>query len=128
MFNFKRVNNSAVGAPSIKQLVANTAVSYAVGDALNIASGKAAKVTGTTKPTYICAQKGTGLNQVSAYLVDGNQEYEVELSAAGTSLKIGDKVTIDSDSAKVTATTTSGVAEIVSINGTAVGDTVVVKF
>lgn len=128
MFSFKRINNASVVAPTIKQIAANTEVAYEVGDALVITSGKAAKATGTTKPTHICAEKATGADAISAYVIDANQEYEVPLSASGASLKVGDKVTINTDAAKVTATTTSGVAEIVAINGTAVGDTVVVRF
>ena len=49
------------------------------------------------------------------------------LSASGA-LKIGDKVTIGSDSDKVTATTTNGVATLVEITGTASGNAVTVKF
>lgn len=128
MFNLHKVDNTAVCAPTTKQITANTEVAYKVGDALVITSGKAAKATGTTKPTHMCVETATGADEISAYIIEPNQEYEVPLSAVGTSLKVGDKVTIHTDAAQVTATTTSGVAEIVAINGTAVGDTVIVRF
>lgn len=127
MFNLKRVNNASVIAPSIKQIAANTSVSYAVGDALVITSGKAAKAGATAVPEYICAEKASGKDEISAYLVEPNMEFETTLSTAGT-LTVGSKVTLHTDSAQVTATTTSGVAEVVSAAGSAQGDVVVVKF
>ena len=59
------------------------------------------------------------------------QDYQVwrtQLSALGTSLKRGNKVTLETDGLRVTATTTSGVATIVDLEGTAVGDGVRVRF
>ena len=55
--------------------------------------------------------------------------FAVPVSAAPTSLKVGDKVTVNSDGVQVTATTTNGVATIVSLNGAkAAGDTIIVRF
>ena len=48
MFKFRRMNNSGV-APTIKQVAANTAVTYAVGDALVITSGVLALAGSTAK-------------------------------------------------------------------------------
>jgi hypothetical protein len=126
MFGFIRANNN-YAAPTTKQIVANTAVTYAVGDALVITSGKAAKCGATTKPEYICAEKASGKNVISAYQVEGNQEYETVLSTAGT-LAIGSKVTLSDTADSVTATTTSGVAEVISVAGTTSGSKVVVRF
>ena len=44
------------------------------------------------------------------------------------SLKAGSKVTLDADGLQVTATTDSGVAVIVDLEGTQVGDSVRVRF
>lgn len=128
-FLFKRVLNSAIMAPTIEQLVATSGVAYKVGDALALSSGKAVKVTGTGVPKYICAEKKTAVNgdSISAYLIEGNQEYETTLSTDGT-LTVGTKYTIETDSAQVTATSTTGVAEVVSVAGTTAGSVVVVKF
>lgn len=49
-------------------------------------------------------------------------------SAAASAVNAGDLVTLSADGMQVTATTTSGVAEVVSMDGTAVGDTVYVRF
>ena len=44
---------------------------------------------------------------VQAIRVSKDDTYEAALSAAGTALKIGDKVTLDADGIRVTATTVS---------------------
>lgn len=121
MFEFYRINNVRAAAPTIKQIPANASVSYKVGDALVITSGKAAKATGTTAPTYICAETGTGKEEISAYAVDKNTEYKT--TAAG-SVVVGTKYTIGADADSITTTSASGVAEVVSVAGT----DVVVKF
>lgn len=126
MFSFRRSNNTAVLAPTIKQVAANTGVSYEVGDALIITSGKLAKAGATDKPAYISAQKAEGVEVLSVNQVESNQEWETTLSTAG-SLVVGTKVTLSSAN-EVTATTASGVAEVVSVAGSAKGDKVVVRF
>lgn len=129
MFKLKRINNTAVCAPAIKEMVA-TAATYAIGDALVISSGKLAKAGATATPEFICAAKKTVTTtdtELAAYPVENNQEYETVLSTDG-SLVIGSKVTLSSTSDSVTATTTSGVAEIVAAEGSTAGSVVVVKF
>ena len=55
--------------------------------------------------------------------------FETVWSAAATAINLGDKVTLHaSDGLQVTATTTGGVAEVVGMDGTAVGNTVRVRF
>ena len=127
MFGFRRSNNTGVLAPTIKQVAANTAVTYAVGDALVLTSGKLAKAGATVAPEYISAQGGLGKNVLSVYQVEPNQEWETTLSTAGE-LVVGSKVTLSSTADSVTATTTSGVAEVVSVAGSASGSAVVVRF
>lgn len=126
-FLIKRINNSAVCAPTVKELTAVSG-SYEVGDALIISSGKLTKTSATVAPTHICAKTVTltTAEEIPAYEVEANQEYETELSTAG-SLTVGVKYTL-ADAQKVTATTTSGVAEVVSVAGTTAGSKVVVKF
>lgn len=126
MFGFRRANNSGV-APTIKQVAANSAVTYAVGDALVLTSGKLAKAGATVKPEYISAEKAYGKDVLSVYQVESNQEYETVLSTGGT-LAVGDKVTLSSTADSITTTTTSGVAEIVSVAGTTSGSAAVVRF
>lgn len=125
MFGFHRANNN-YAAPTTKQVAANTAVDYAVGDALVITSGKLALASATATPEYISAQKASGVDVLSVYQVEPNQEWITTLSTAGT-LTVGTKVTLSSAN-EVTATTTSGVAEVVSVAGTTAGSEVVVRF
>ena len=128
MFKYVRDNGGA-NVPTTKTIPANTAVTYADGDALVITSGKAAKCGATVKPEYICASKGLGLSQVAAYQVLDGQEYKVPIYGDGTALAVGAKVTLHTDSAQVTATTTSGVAEIIEKCGSgASGTEVIVRF
>ena len=54
--------------------------------------------------------------------------WRTQLSAAGADLKPGSKVTLDADGLRVTATTESGVASIVALEGTAEGESVRVRF
>jgi len=125
MFGFHRANNN-YAAPTTKQVAANTSVAYEVGDALIMTAGKLAKAGSTDKPEYISAEKATGADELSVYQVESNQEWKTTLSTAGT-LTVGAKVTLSS-ATEVTATTTSGVAEVVSVAGSAVGDEVIVRF
>jgi hypothetical protein len=88
--------------------------------------------TGTTAPTYISA------TQRSAACADGeiipvtrvgsDIIYEVDNRVSMSSVKAGSKVTLHTDALTLTTTTTGGVAEIVSMDGTAAGDTAYVRF
>ena len=114
--------------PIIKQLPA-AAATYNVGEVAVLSSGVVTKVSGTTEPTLVVCEKGTKTtaDTISVKPIYKDEEYITTLSTAGT-LVVGSKVTISSDSAEVTATTTSGVATVVSALGTTQGSTVIVKF
>ena len=103
------------------------------GMAMALSSGKLAIATGTNKPEFICVEEHESAvsagDLVTVVRVDHDTLYATTLSASGTSLNIGDKVTLHASSGmQVTATTTSGVAEIMGMDGTGVGDTVYVRF
>lgn len=108
------------------------AITPKVGMALIQSSGNLALATGTNKPTYISMREQdtalTAGDLIPVVRVQPDTIYEVPLSAAGTSLKVGQKVTLATDGLRVTATTTDGVAEIVEIMGTAIGNMVRVRF
>ena len=99
----------------------------ALGDALTMTAGALMKCAATTAPSHIAVGPSkdgvTPVIKAQKYMI-----FEVPLSAEGTELKPGNKVTIGADAQTVTATTTSGVAEIVAMEGTAVGDIVKVRF
>ena len=121
----------APNAPDLIWKTANTSETFKVGETLKKASdGSVTKCSGTVEPEFVCmadyVAPSSGAKAIPVTEINAGQLWEVPLQAAGTSLVIGDKVTIHTDGLQVTATTTSGVAEIVKINGTAVGSTVVV--
>lgn len=117
--------------PIQKELIASSGTSYALGEALVVSGGVATKCGATVKPEFICASKDftakTG-DIVVGQRIEEDMEFKTALSATGSSLALGDKVTLDSDAQLVTATTTAGVAQIVELAGTASGAEVVVKF
>lgn len=110
-----------------RQVTAEEAV--VLGEALVTAStGLLTKCGATAKPEYIAVGPQDEKDVAPVVRVQDYQVWETQLSAAGTSLKIGNKVTLETDGLRVTATTTSGVAVIVDMEGAAVGDNVRVRF
>lgn len=121
----EHVNNGRAVEPFVL-VPAKSGETFSVGEALYLNAGFATKASGTTVPQYICQESAVGEEgkMIHCTLVNSKQELEVPLSASGSSLAIGDKVTIATDGLRVTATTTSGIFTITKINGTATGDTV----
>lgn len=108
------------------------AATYTIGEALAYnANGYLALASGTTKPEYF-AYKNTTITAAGDPLcvtrVRDDIIYETHNSAAFTSIKLGNKVTIASDGLRVTATTTDGVVTVVGIEDTGVGSKIRVKF
>ena len=113
--------------------IASTAsVTTKVGMAMTKTDGNLVVASGTTKPTYISMREQdtalTADDLIPVVRVQPDVIFETELSAAGTSLKVGQKVTLATDGLRVTATTTDGVAELVEIIGTEIGGKVRVRF
>lgn len=127
-----KIHTTADGrATGIEYLPAG-AITPKVGMALYQTGGNLAIAAGTTKPTYICmCERETALTAgevIPVIRVYDDIVFETTLSAAGTSLKLGDKVTIATGGEQVTATTTDGVAQIVAIEDPAAGGKVRVRF
>lgn len=108
------------------------AITPKTGLALYENAGVLAVAAGTTKPTYICVTNAGGAvasgTMIDVQRVDPGAVYETECTAAFTDVKAGSKVTLSADGLGVTATTTSGVAEVVQIDGTAIGSRILVRF
>ena len=120
-------------SPETLLLQAKASTTYNVGDALNFTGGVLEKATGTTAPTHICAAyyvaPATGMKKIAVIPVNSGQLYKTTFAADATAVTEGSKVTIHTDAAQVTATTTSGVATIVKKYGTgASGTACLVKF
>lgn len=116
--------------PQLDYVTATAAESYVPGELLKLSSGKATKASGTDEPVYMSngilsnAAEGDLLQVIRLHK---NHKLKTTLSAAGTSLKAGDKVTISADGLQATATTTGGVLEVVELIGTEIGDAVIVR-
>lgn len=110
-----------------------SAITPKVGMALTQTSGNLAIATGTTAPTYIslfeASEAVTEGTVIPVMRVSHDCIYKTSNSAALTDVTIGTKVTLHASSGmQVTATTTSGVAEIVRKDGDAAGSDVYVRF
>ena len=96
------------------------AITPKVGMALVQSSGNLAIASGTTAPTYL-SQIGkdsacTAGDIIPVIRVDHDTIYETTNQASFASIKRGDKVTLHTDGLQVTATKTSGVAEVVDFD------------
>ena len=132
MFRFIKNDYGTVNVPEPEYFEAKAAEAIERGEALTLASGKLTKCSGTTKPTFIAlsaVSDSAEEREIAVCRVNGNQQYEVPVSAAPTALVVGAKVTINTTGTEVTATTTDGVATIVNLCGAkAAGDKIVVRF
>ena len=128
MFNLVKIEGGRINVHEPERLtVGSTAL--AIGTACVLSGGVLAAATGTTKPTHVTLAAGAAGAEILCGRIESNQVYEVPVSAAPASLKVGAKVTLGTAGQQVTATTTDGVATIVSLNGaTAAGDLVLVRF
>ena len=117
--------------PCIEYLPAG-AITPKVGMALIQTSGNLAVATGANAPTYIsmCERESacTAGELIPVIRVDKGTIYETSFATAATSIKLGAKVTLHTDGMQVTATTASGVAEVVYMDGTASGSMCRVRF
>ena len=124
------INDTKDGAPGPwEYLEASALGACKVGMALTLTDGKLAKATATVRPSYISMFEGTVAagDRIPVIRVLPDTRFKTQLSAAGTALKVGDKVTIDTTAMLATNTTTSGVLELVEILGTEIGDSVIVR-
>ena len=131
MFKLIKIENARMNVPEpvFHEVTASEAV--VMGEALVLKSGKLTKCEAAAKPEFIamadCAADATN-RLIPAARVEPNQLYEVPVQAAPTSLDEGSKVTLHTDGLQVTATTTSGVVTVESLNGAAAaGDIIVVR-
>lgn len=103
-----------------------------VGMALVLSAGKLAKCGSTAVPAYICMVEKEAAVEAGTVIpvvrVGKEVIWETEASVSVASVAIGTKVTIDAAGMAVTATTDSGVAEVVAKDGDAVGSKVYVRF
>lgn len=129
--SFMRHTVDTGNVPPIEELPCS-AIRPEIGMALVMSGGNLIKATGTTKPTYISVtQRSTEVaagDKIQVIRANPSIIFETTLAVDASTIKAGNKVTIHTDAMQITATTASGVAEIVAMNGTAAGDTCLVRF
>lgn len=132
MFRLIKYEQGAINVPEPEYYDAKASEAIERGEALTLTAGALTKCTGGIRPTHIAlgaVSASETEREIAVCRVDNNQQYEVPVSAAPTTLKVGDKVTIATSGTEVTSTTTDGVATIVNLNGAAkTGDRIVVRF
>ena len=124
------------GQPRPWEYLPCSAITPKVGMALTQSSGNLAIATGTTKPTYISmvdkSAACTAGDIIPVIRVDSGIIFETTNSASFSGISKGQKVTLHaSDGMQVTATTSSGVAEVIDFDakaGSGTGGTVYVRF
>ena len=126
------IHSTADGrAPSTEYLPCGAIVPKA-GMAMKMATGKLAAAGATDAPTYICMQTRqtacTDGELIPVVRVLPDMIFGTSFSVAAGTVKLGDKVTLSADSMQVTATTVSGVAEVVGMEGTDAGAVCMVRF
>ena len=124
-FEFLRAESDA--APIEKELIATNGTTYTHGMLVAFGSAGTA-VAGSSTPEFVYVGKDTTAktgDKLAVIPVLPEYEFETTLSAAGTTLKKGAKVTVTDTQA--TATTTSGVFQLLT-DGGASGTKVVGRF
>lgn len=128
---FRLIKKDDMGDAPIFLLPTTASETYSEGEALVLSSGKLTKCGATASPTHIALKPyfapATGMQDLPVIRVAKNHVYETTTQDALTAV-IGDKVTLHTDGLKVTNTTTSGIAELVAIEGTTAGSKVQVRF
>lgn len=117
--------------PPIVYMQPTDGETYQVGEALKLASGKVTLCSGAVAPSHVCVGPIDDNGVVPCVEVQKYMEFETTLGVApadSATIGVGDKVTLHTDGMQVTATKTSGVAEVTGIDGQTVGSRVTVKF
>ena len=133
MRGFIPYSNSDGRVPPWKYLPATGSTKPDIGLALVLSSGKLAKASGTTKPTYICMMEAPAAVAAGTLIpvieVEPDMIFECKNQASLNGVNVGQAVTIHSDGLQVTGTTSSGVATIVEKTaGSGTGNRTLVKF
>lgn len=116
---FKIYSTDDNRVPGIEYLPAST-ITPKVGMALTMSNGNLAVASGSSTPMYISViEKSSACKSgeiIPVIRVGKDIIFETSFSVDPSSLNVGDKVTIDSSGMNLTATKTSGVAEIVHMD------------
>lgn len=105
----------------IEYYLGTDAEAYVRGEALVQTSGRLTKCGATATPEFICvktqAAESTAVTPIPVIRVTEDQEWSNTSTATVANTLVGNKVTLHTDGATVTATTSSGVFEISQTDG-----------
>ena len=118
MFKIQRKGSAATEA--IEYIIGTSDEAISRGETLKLSSGKLTKASSTDVPEFVALGAGTG-SIIPVKRIYEDEVYQTTLSASGSSLNVGDKVTISSDGLQATATTSSGVFMLTEIIDSASG-------
>ena len=125
-FEFLRAENDA--SPIEKEIIATNATTYKHGQLVAFDASTGTATAGSANPEFVYVGKDitakTG-DKLAVIPVLPEYEFETTFSTAATTLKVGAKVTVTNEQA--TATTTSGVFQLLTAGG-ASGAKVVGRF
>lgn len=114
------------------EMMPAAAITPKIGLALAFSSGKLAVCGATVAPEYICMTESDAAvaagTMIPVMRVNHRVVFSVPATASMAAVALGTKVTLHTDGMQVTATTTSGVAEIVGREGTGAGAAQYVRF
>jgi hypothetical protein len=132
MFKFVK-SLSGENSPQMTVLPTTAQETYTEGEGLVLTSGALTKVGATAKPTHIAlkgyAAPATGNLGLPVEIVLPQYIYETTFAADGSASAIGTALTLHTDGAQITATTSSGVATLVNKLGSgAIGTKAYVQF
>lgn len=134
MFKLVKILNAPSNNPDAFYLATNGDVSYAAGTPVHIdEDGLPANCTATDVPEYLVLEDAPagGKTKMLAIRILPNMVFETTAGAALNGLTVGCRVQLHIKSGKaigVTGTTTSGVATLYRIDGTAADSRVLVTF
>ena len=117
-FEFLRAENNS--APIEKELPATGAEAYVHGEAVKFSSGTLTKASSADLPEFIYV--GKPVTAITGQIINvvpvlPEYEWETTFSANAGAIKAGSKVTVNSDGAQVTATTTNGKFQLLEDGG-----------
>lgn len=106
-------------------------IEIAVGSALLITGGQLVLATGTNKPTFISLSSqtiATAGDIIPVIRITPTMVFETTLLNDASGMGIGTMHTIHTDGAQITATTTNGIAEVVSYDANTATSKIRVRF
>jgi len=131
---FKFVKNDISGnMPATRAFPTTASTTYKVGDAVVLSAGALVLATATTKPLGIVHKAyvapASGMLDLEIDLIDQGAEWQTTFAADGSAIVAGNAVTLHTDGAQITATTTSGTFQILKKLGTgAIGTSAIGRF